>query len=183
MVSVIIERAYGRPIKLDDIFTGDRALRWCLDIYAGSARFHALTAEARNSICVYEAPDAEAMRNVERTSGLRAAQRIWAATVHPGPGDDPGKAPVLETVEATLGLVERSFAEPIEFESLQAAEDENNSCLVMHRVRFVRSYLALDKRKMICLYAAPDLESIRTANRMTGLPVDEVYLARPNYPA
>jgi hypothetical protein len=180
MVSVIIEQSYDKPIDLDAIFAGAGAMRWCLDTCRASAHFHALTSEGLNSVCVYEAPDAEALRNVERTSGVREAQRIWAATVHPGPGDDPDKRPALEAGEATFGIVERCFSEPIEFDSAQAVENSNASCFVLHRVRFIRSYLALDKRKMLCLYAAPDLESIRTANRMTGLPCEEVYLAKPS---
>jgi hypothetical protein len=38
----------------------------------------------------------------------------------------------------------------------------------------LRSYLSLDGMRMLCLYAAPDLEAVRQANRLTGLPVAEV---------
>lgn len=41
-------------------------------------------------------------------------------------------------------------------------------------MKFLRSYFAKDRRRMLCLYAAPDAESVRTANRTAGLPFDNI---------
>lgn len=183
MVAVIIEGAYASPIRLEDIFAADRQMGWCLKIYTASARFHAVSGDGLRSLCVYEARDAEAMRRALRTSGQPDPPAVWAATVHPGPGDDPGRSPAMQPGEAVLGMVDRCFGEPVAFEDAQAIEDEKSACLIMHRVRFIRSYFSFDRRKMICIYAAPDLESIRVANRMTGLPCNETWLTKPNYRA
>ena len=50
-------------------------------------------------------------------------------------------------------------------------------CFEQHSVRLVRSVLSLDGRRMICLFQAPDAESVRVANRIAGLPFDRVWTA------
>ena len=74
-------------------------------------------------------------------------------------------------------IVERSFDEPVEFESLQAREDKITWCLDQHRITFLRSYLSSDRKRMICVYEAPDAESVRIANRQAELPFDCVWTA------
>jgi uncharacterized protein DUF4242 len=74
-------------------------------------------------------------------------------------------------------IVERSFGEATEFEALQTRADKISWCLEQHRIRFLRSYLSSDKKRMICVYEAPDAESVRTANRQAELPFDCVWTA------
>lgn len=74
-------------------------------------------------------------------------------------------------------IVERSFDEPVEFEAVQAQGDKISWCLEQHRIRFLRSYLSSDKKRMICVYEAPDAESVRNANRQAELPFDCVWTA------
>jgi hypothetical protein len=82
-------------------------------------------------------------------------------------------------LEATMTfvVVERSFEEPIEFRLLQDQEDESAWCLEQYQVRFVRSYHSTDKRRMLCVYEAPDAEAVRCANRQAGLPFDRIWSA------
>ena len=72
-------------------------------------------------------------------------------------------------------LVERSFPEPVVFADVQAVEDRNASCLQAHDVRFLRSYFSRERRRMICLYEAPDAESVRLVQERAGLPFDRVW--------
>lgn len=74
-------------------------------------------------------------------------------------------------------IVERSFPEPVEFSEVQAREDRSAWCMQAHHVRFVRSYFSLDRRRMICVYDAPDAEAVRRANETAGLPFDHVWVA------
>jgi hypothetical protein len=69
-------------------------------------------------------------------------------------------------------IVERSFPAPVTMDEVQAAEDAVAWCLRQHQVRFLRSYFALDRRFMVCLYEAPDAEAVRATQRVAGLPVD-----------
>ena len=74
-------------------------------------------------------------------------------------------------------IVERSFGEATEFEALQTRMDKISWCLEQHRIRFLRSYLSSDKKRMICVYEAPDAESVRIANRQGELPFDHIWTA------
>lgn len=75
----------------------------------------------------------------------------------------------------SLVIVERALEEPREFSSLQAIENAASSCLVTHRVRPLRAFISRDRRHMICLYDAPDAESVRETQRVAGLPVSHVW--------
>jgi hypothetical protein len=74
-------------------------------------------------------------------------------------------------------IVERTFDQPFNFEDLQAAEHRASWCLDQYRVRFLRSYFSGDRKRMICVYEAPDAESVRHANRQAGLPFDSIWTA------
>jgi hypothetical protein len=60
-----------------------------------------------------------------------------------------------------LVVVERTFGDPVTYESIKAAFDREPGCLEAHRVVYLKSYVARDQKRMICLYEAPDTESVR----------------------
>jgi hypothetical protein len=72
-------------------------------------------------------------------------------------------------------LVERSFGEPVRFEDVQRLEREATWCLDLYRVRFLHTYVARDGMRMVCVYEAPDAESVRLANETAKLPFERVY--------
>jgi hypothetical protein len=77
----------------------------------------------------------------------------------------------------TAVLVEREFPEPVEFDAIQAVEERGAWCLRTHRVTFVRTWFSRDRRRMVCLYEAPDAESVRLAQSKAGMPVTRVWAA------
>jgi hypothetical protein len=74
-------------------------------------------------------------------------------------------------------VVERSFEEPINVEDLQASEKRAQWCLQLHHVEFLHSYVSADRRRLICVYRAPDAESVRAANATARLPFERVWTA------
>jgi hypothetical protein len=74
-------------------------------------------------------------------------------------------------------VVERTFTEPVRFEDVQALEDRGAWCLDAHRVRFLKTYFSADRRRMICVYEAPDAESVRLAQTKAEMPFDRVWTA------
>jgi Nickel responsive protein SCO4226-like len=74
-------------------------------------------------------------------------------------------------------LVERSFAEPVRFEALQALEDRAAGCFEAYDVRFLRSYFSRDRRRMICLYEAVDADVVRHVQERAKLPFERVWTA------
>ena len=97
----------------------------------------------------------------------------WAGTVHNAAGAD---APSWQ--EANV-LVTRRWEAPVTLEAIQAIEDAGAHCLETHRVRFARTFFAADHTRMLCLYQAPDAESVRLAQRQAGMPVEAVWGFRP----
>jgi Nickel responsive protein SCO4226-like len=75
-------------------------------------------------------------------------------------------------------IVERHFEQPISEEAVRALARDSAWCQEMHRARLLRSYLSADGLRMICLFEAPDAESVRIVNRTVGAPFDSVWNAR-----
>jgi hypothetical protein len=75
-----------------------------------------------------------------------------------------------------LVIVERTLTEPVSVEQV-AARVAASPCLDAHGVRLVRSLISLDGLRMVCEYEAPDAESVRQANRKSGLAFDRVWTA------
>ena len=149
----------------------------CLTLYGVDYRGSLLGDGGRRVICFYMAPDAEAVRTVNRQGGA-AFDRAWTAVI-PGGHDedllprDPG---------APWVAVERRFDTPVAFADLQAREDGHGWCLEAHGVRPLRSYVATDGRRMLCLYAAPDAEAVRQVQITAGMPFDRAWQAEAYRP-
>ena len=69
-------------------------------------------------------------------------------------------------------IIERNYAEEVVI-PVEAAPDVN---LINDEedVRWLYSFLSIDRRKSYCLYEAPSIEAIRAAAVRAGLPADVV---------
>lgn len=74
-------------------------------------------------------------------------------------------------------IVERTFEEPLSEADHKAAGERLAPCTEMYGVRWIRSYLSADRRRMICEYEAPDAEAVRLSNRSAGVSFDRVWNA------
>ena len=77
-----------------------------------------------------------------------------------------------------LVLVERIFPEPVDLADIKAAVKRNRGCMDLHRVRYLRGYLSSDRLRMVCLFEAPDAESVRLVNDRVGMPYERIWTAR-----
>ena len=178
MSLVIVERAFAEPEPFAAINArGDRGT-WCYELYGIRFDGAYFAADGRRMICTYEAPDAESVRMAQRRVDLPVT-RVWSATFRRAT-----RPPTTETADATGTdvIVERSFETPVDIDALQAREETGQWCLDLHDVRFRHTYLALDRQRMLCLYRAPDVESVRIAQRRIGMPVDRVWSAKRHEP-
>lgn len=174
MSEIILIRTFDRPVGPDYFDKATAALTWCRKLYGVSPRIHFLADDGLRCACVFGAPDAEAVRNVIRAGDRAEPAALWPSTVHPGPEDDGGKNALDGGVTRTLVLVERSFAHPARVDELHldGAPDDPKG------LHFVRSYLSSDRLWAICLYTAPDLESVQQAHRTAGLTFERMWRAR-----
>jgi hypothetical protein len=172
MARVIAERLFPQPIDIGELKITAREFGGCFDRHGVAYLYGYIAPDRQRMICVYEAPDAESVRIANRQTGM-PFECIYTATVHEptvdaAPGADDGRA-------STDVLVERTFSTPVVFSDLQAIEDAGAWCLNEHGVTFVRTYFAIDRRRMLCRYRASDAESVRIVNRRLGMPVDTVW--------
>ena len=178
MSLVIVERAFSEPETFAAINArGDRGT-WCYELYGIRFDGAYFAADGRRMICTYEAPDAESVRMAQRSVDLPVS-RVWSATFHRATEPPATEATDLAGTDV---IVERSFETPVDVGALQAREDAGQWCLDLHRVRFRHTCLALDRKRMFCLYNAPDAESVRIAQRRIDMPVDRVWSARRHEP-
>jgi hypothetical protein len=85
--------------------------------------------------------------------------------------------------EMAIVVVERIFPEPVDLARLRAAVKDNQGCLDLHQVRYLRGYLSSDRLRMVCLFEAPDAESVRIANRQVGMPYERIWTATIHEPS
>ncbi|ATJ82416.1 DUF4242 domain-containing protein [Halomonas beimenensis] len=170
MIDVFLERRFASPQAPDRVSEATLAARACLDRHRIAWQGSLLARDGRRLVCHFRAPDAEGARMGLRQAGTDVA-RLWAGTVHEAPTPDAA-------ADAGNVLVERAFAEPVNLADVQAIEDAGSACLQNHRVRFLRTFFSLDRCRMLCLYRAPDAESVRVAQRQAGMPLEAAWAFR-----
>jgi len=163
MGDIVMERAFDPGIDRAGFLDMAMNAMGCLDLYRARWRESLMARDGRSLVCRFEAPDAESIRLLTRGDPSRE-KRVWGGSLH-GAGLD-GLADVV---------VERSFDAPASMAELQAREEAAAWCLEEHRVTFLRSFFSADRRRMLCLYQAPDAESVRLAQQRAGMPVERVW--------
>jgi hypothetical protein len=76
----------------------------------------------------------------------------------------------------SIVVVERSFAEPVEFEGVQSRALAE--CFQRHRVRARYSLFSRDRRHLVCVFDAPDADSVRVTQDESQLPYDRLWSAQ-----
>lgn len=175
MTDIFVERHWAQPLTTVDIQAMAESALGCMVAHRCDWRRSLLSADGHDLYCHFSAPDAESVRMALYEAGS-ARGAVWPGTLHDAPGFTE------EALARTNVLVTRRFAEPAEFADIQALEEKGAGCLENHRVRFVRTYFSRDRRRMMCLYEAPDAESVRIAQREAGMPVERVLAFRQFHP-
>lgn len=170
MNDIFVERHWDQPqteagmqelMAAAESCLGIHRVRWC-----GSL----LAADGRDLFCHFRGADAESVRIAMRQAG--EPRRIWACRV-----EDAADVVPADLDRANVVVV-HDFDEPADFGARRLLDEVDMGCFRIHRVRLVRSYLSADRRRMACLYQAPDAESVRLAQREAGLPADRVWAVR-----
>ncbi|MCI0434118.1 MAG: DUF4242 domain-containing protein [Gemmatimonadetes bacterium] len=79
-------------------------------------------------------------------------------------------------------VVEQSFDPPLTPESFGRLAERVEPCLEAYGVLWVRSYLAMDRRRMVCHFEAPDTEVVRAALRSADASFDRAWSAEVRLP-
>ena len=172
MTEMVLERDFDTPLTAQDVINLGEEAQGCFALHGVSWHQSFLAAGGRRLICWLSAADAESVRLALRQSGV-GPHRVWQTTVHDAA--DPG-APHWSQANVA---VERVWEDPVLLDDIQAIEDAGAHCLQTWNVRFSRTFFSRDGTRMVCLYEAPDAESVRMAQRQAGMPFDRIWAFTP----
>lgn len=166
MTELFLERNFDPPINTASVFSMALQAMDCFNIHSVNWQHSFLSSDGVKMLCWFRAPDMESARIAMRQSQVDM-RVFWRGSVH----DKPGLT--RDEIKTANVLVERNFDEAVSLQEIQAIEDAGSWCLESRDVHFVRSFFSADHKRMICLYRAPDAESVREAQRQAGVPFTE----------
>jgi hypothetical protein len=167
MSVVVVERSFPEPVAFEDLQAMEDRGAGCLEAHGVSFLRTYLSRDRRRMVCLYEAPDAEAVRIAQGKAGL-PFDRAWAARVIRHSADEP---------EDNAVVLERTLPAPVDETVIRDAVARGAWCLEQHACRIVWSYLSGDGRRCLCVFAAPDAESVRKAQRQGAMPWEAAWPA------
>ncbi len=72
-------------------------------------------------------------------------------------------------------IMEQTFETPLSDEQMSRMAKRLDECLDLRNGAWARSYVARDRKRMVCEFVAPDAESVREALRSGNIPFDRVW--------
>jgi len=171
MTEVLVERQVETPLADADVDQLLEDSAECRAMYRVDRHRSLLSADGRLLVCHLSSPDLESVRLALRAAG-GPMPRVWACSLRDAPG--------LTQAELARANVFASwqFSEPAEPEALESIDASAAVCLRHHRVRFLRTFVSSDRRRVSSLGLAVDAESVRLALRDARWPVDRVWAFR-----
>ncbi len=168
MTDVVLERRFDPPLTIEEFAASAAAQAGCFDLYRVDWQRSLMSKDRRRLVCWFRGVDVESVRTALRMNDVDT-RVLWGGSYHEAP---ELAADALATVNVA---VERQFDEPTSLDEIQAIEDAGATCLEMRSVEFVCTLFSADRTRMICLYRAPDAESVREAQREAGMPFESIW--------
>lgn len=171
MSLIVVETTVDQPLTAEVLQDADSRVLPCLEARHAKWRYSLLSSDRQRMICTFEAPDAEAVRESYRKARVEF-NKMWAAQmISPDEGLSAWNEPILKVFEGTYpdGFTDQQW---------QEASQLILPCYAERGIEWIRSYVSLDRTRMICELNAPDAEVIREAHRKFGIPFDRVWSAQ-----
>lgn len=80
MARVMVERKFGDAASFDELQARESSFAWCAEQHGVTFIRSYFSKDRKRMICEYEAPDAEAVRTLQRTASM-PFERVWTAVV------------------------------------------------------------------------------------------------------
>jgi len=173
MATVVVERSFPEPAVLEDVQALEDAVAWCLEQHGVTFLRTYFARDRTRMVCLYEAPDAEAVRHTQKTGGL-PFDRIWAARAFDAVPRGEARGEHV--------IVERTFPMVLGPPEMEAFVYGDPGCADLYRVQLVRSMLGPDGQRVVCYYRGPDAESVRRVSETEGIPFDRAWTATLHEP-
>lgn len=168
MSLVIVETAVEQPLSDEYLHDADQRIIPCLHARNIMWRYSLLSIDRCRMICMFDAPDAESVRDSYRRAGL-FSRPTWT-----------GDLIKLEVAQRQRDLAVRYVMEGTYPASSDTNWSEISSKLhacAEHNFEWLQAYLSRDRTRIICELNAPDIESVREAQRYVGLHFDQIWVA------
>lgn len=81
MEHIVLERQFDEPLTPADVRRMASEMS-CLDLYRVKPVRSYLMPDGKRLVCVFQAPDAEALRAVARANRVPADAVVWSSTIH-----------------------------------------------------------------------------------------------------
>jgi len=172
MAIVVVERDFEVPAVFEDVAAQEEAFAWCLEENGVNFLHTYFAIDKKKMVCVYNAPDAEAVRRTQRQAAMPVTT-IWSAETLIADG---ATAPRPDGSRAIV-VVERKFPETIALDQMRQMLKNNEWCFTANAVDVVDTYVTPSCDSTICVFTAPDAEAVRKANRTLKLPAQRVWSA------
>lgn len=169
MAIVIVERSFDEPVPFERLQAMETAVASCFASHKVVAQHSFRSRDGRHMVCLYDAPDAEAVRATQREANMPFAH-IWSATRL-----TDGACPSLPGFQQVV--VQRCFPSRVAETDYRAIRSATRNCMETYRAHLFESYLSLAGDRAICRYVAPDTESVRLANTQSGIPQERAWPA------
>jgi hypothetical protein len=169
MTLVLVERAFESPREFAELRAQEDAATFCFNTHGVKYLQSFFARDRQRLVCLFDAPDAEAVRITQRVVGL-PVEHVWPATVC------VDRAPAFPA-GYSLVVVQRALPPGITLEFVEEKLKATDGCNNRLRLEHVGSYLSHDCSRMCCIYYSPDLESVRVANRESDVPFERVWSA------
>jgi hypothetical protein len=161
MTDVFLERTFDSPITCRDILEMASDADWYFRAHRVDWRGSFLDSGGRRLVCWFRGPDTETIRLALEGADLTV---VWAGTAH---GGDATGAPNV--------IAAHRFAEPLRRDELETLEQTTAVLIRPRGVQPWQTFLSLDRKRMLNLYVAPDVESVRAAQTEAGIPTEAVW--------
>jgi hypothetical protein len=161
---VVVERHLEKPTPFEEIQALEDNVAWCLEQNGVLFERTYFSRDRCHMICIYEAPDAEAVRTTQRKGGL-PFESIWSGQLLVPP-EQPPSSGGFETV-----VVQRVLPTPHSPDQVAALMDGAQGCMSLYRATQRASYLGRDGMRLVCVFEAPDAEAVRAGSLKAGIPL------------
>jgi hypothetical protein len=170
MSLVIVETLADTPLTPENPTATDYQILDCLAARMGTWQYSLLSSDRLRMLCVFEAPDAESVRESYAKAG-GAFNRIWSARrVMP--------APSPPSIGTPLTVVESIYPDGFTPDQWQVAQSSLQSGWADAAIEWVKAYVALNHSRGFWELHAPDTKVVEKAHQRAGLPFSRVWSAK-----
>jgi hypothetical protein len=160
MSLVIVKTVAEQPMTDANLEEMDRLGLPCLQAHGVTWRYSLLSCDRCQMICTFDAPDAGSVRNAYAKLGVRK-RAIWAGELIQPEGALPHSA--------ERSVIEVQFLSETDWNEVQQALSQCCRALGMN---WLRSYLSLDRTRVVYELDGSAVESFQEVHHKLGLPQD-----------